>query len=101
MAGTLTLEGMGAHLGLPKAVNEGELPNVGAPASVTYTVETLSASGTDLVVVIEAGAGVFGHLNLEKRNLDPRLSGAGSSQVKALSELDPSRWMAAGLVRMR
>ena len=86
VAGTLTLQGMGAHLGLAKAVNEGELPNVGAPESVTYTVETLSASGTDLTVVIEAGAGVFWTFDFVKVSDAPiigswKLAGEGSFRV--------------------
>lgn len=87
VAGTLTLQGMGAHLGLAKAVNEGELPNVGAPESVTYTVETLSASGTDLVVVIESGAGVFWTFEFRKAQSRPpivgswKLAGEGSFRV--------------------
>ena len=87
VAGTLTLQGMGAHLGLAKAVNEGELPNVGAPESVTYTVETLSASGTDLTVVIEAGAGVFWTFDFRKAQSRPpivgswKLAGEGSFRV--------------------
>ena len=36
--GQITLTGMGAYLGLPKAVNAGELPNVDVPESVTYNV---------------------------------------------------------------
>ena len=78
---------MGAHLGLPKAVNEGELPNVGTPESVTYTVETLSASGTDLTVVIESGTGVFWTFEFRKAQSRPpivgswKLAGEGSFRV--------------------
>ncbi|MEL1237055.1 MAG: hypothetical protein VXA61_10310, partial [Candidatus Neomarinimicrobiota bacterium] len=55
-SGELTLTGLGAYLGLPKAVNAGELPNVDVPESVTYTV-TLEENM--MTVVIEAGTGVF------------------------------------------
>ena len=55
-SGELTLTGLGAYLGLPKAVNAGELPNVDVPESVTYNVTMGDGS---LTVVIEAGTGVF------------------------------------------
>ena len=87
VASTLTLDGLGAYLGLPKAVNEGELPNVGVPESVTYSVETLSASGTDLTVVIESGSGVFWTFDFKKAQSRPpivgswKLAGEGSFRV--------------------
>ena len=87
VAGTLTIQGSGAHLGLAKVVNDGELPSVGVPESVTYSVETLSASGTDLVVVIEAGAGVFWTFEFRKAQSRPpivgswKLAGEGSFRV--------------------
>lgn len=87
VAGTLTIQGSGAHLGLAKVVNDGELPSVGVPESVTYSVETLSVSGTDLVVVIEAGAGVFWTFEFRKAQSRPpivgswKLAGEGSFRV--------------------
>ncbi|MGJ8592497.1 MAG: PKD domain-containing protein [Aquaticitalea sp.] len=56
-AGTLTLNGTGAYLGLPKANNQGELPNVAVPDAITYNV-TLVDENT-MNVYVEAGAGVF------------------------------------------
>lgn len=56
--GQLTLVGTGAYLGLPKAVNAGELPSVAVPSSVTYET-TLANNNTEMIVVIEAGNGVF------------------------------------------
>ena len=59
--GTVTLSGVGAYLGLPKAVNEGELSSDNPPAvpeSITYNV-TLSDNNTTMTVVIECGTGVF------------------------------------------
>jgi len=59
--GTVTLNGLGAFLGLPKAVNEGELSSDTPPAvpeSITYTV-TLSDNNNTMTVVIECGTGVF------------------------------------------
>jgi hypothetical protein len=57
-AGTVTINGLGAYLGIPKANNAGELPNVDVPTSITYDV-TLSDNDNTLTIVIEAGSGVF------------------------------------------
>ena len=54
--GEVTLTGLGAYLGLPKAVNAGELPNVDVPEFVTYSV---MMAGNMMTVTIEAGTGVF------------------------------------------
>jgi hypothetical protein len=56
VAGTLTLNGQGAFMGLAKAINGAELttPN-NAPTSVTYIVSSLSS--TQLVLVIHSGSG--------------------------------------------
>ena len=57
-AGTLIIDGYGAYVGLPKAVNEGELSNgVPVPNSVTYNVEFENTN--TMRVSIEAGAGVW------------------------------------------
>ncbi|WP_412983950.1 hypothetical protein [Pontimicrobium sp. IMCC45349] len=70
-AGTVTLNGVGAYLGLPKAVNTGELTNpADAPASVTYNV-TLSNFDTEMMVYIEAGAGVFWQYHFVKEGAAP------------------------------
>ncbi|WP_298538753.1 hypothetical protein [uncultured Aquimarina sp.] len=53
-AGTITLNGTGAYLGLPKVVNGGELPNVSVPSSITYNV-TLSNSNNRMEVIIDIG----------------------------------------------
>ena len=92
---------MGAHLGLPKAVNEGELPNVGAPESVTYTVETLSASGTDLTVVIESGAGVFWTFEFRESAIQTADCGQlEAGRGRARSELARQPWMVVGSAQM-
>ncbi|WP_046745374.1 hypothetical protein, partial [Kordia zhangzhouensis] len=57
VAGTVTINGAGAYLGIPKANNAGELPNVPVPNSITYTVTFIDAS--TISVGVEAGAGVF------------------------------------------
>ena len=54
--GTITLNGVGAYLGLPKANNAGELPNVDVPESITYDA---TLSGNTMTLVIECGTGVF------------------------------------------
>ncbi|WP_299254368.1 hypothetical protein [uncultured Aquimarina sp.] len=53
-AGTITLNGTGAYLGLPKVVNGGELPGVSVPSSITYNV-TLSNSNNRMEVIIDVG----------------------------------------------
>ena len=54
--GTVTLYGTGAYLVLPKANNQGELPNVPVPDAITYNV-TFSDNDTTMTVVIEIGEG--------------------------------------------
>ena len=56
-AGTVTLNGTGAFLGLAKANNQGELPAVAVPTSITYNVTFTGANSID--VYVESGAGVF------------------------------------------
>ncbi|HIB31956.1 MAG TPA: DUF2341 domain-containing protein, partial [Candidatus Marinimicrobia bacterium] len=59
-AGTVTLNGVGAYLALPKANNEGELTeeDVDVPESITYNI-TLSDDNNIMTLAIEAGTGVF------------------------------------------
>ena len=64
-SGALTLNGVGAFIGLPKANNQGELPNVAVPESITYTA-TLSNNNETMNVYIEAGEGVFWQFKLVK-----------------------------------
>ena len=97
-AGALNLDGLGAYLGLPKVTNEGELPNVAVPDSVSYKVETLSDDGAFMVVTIEAGNGVFWTFEFVRSNGLPiqtkpalfggwKLAGEGSFRVGP-TELD-------------
>ncbi len=61
--GTLTLEGVGAYLGLPKVINGSEITNpADAPASITYPV---SFDGERMIVDINFGAGYW-HYVLER-----------------------------------
>lgn len=54
--GELTTIGVGAHIGLPKAYNGGELPNGTAPASITY-LTALSNNNNTLTADINIGGG--------------------------------------------
>lgn len=57
-AGTVTLNGTGSYLGIPKPYDGGELSNpADAPASITYNV-TLTDINT-MIVGVDAGNGVF------------------------------------------
>ena len=58
---TLTLSGEGAFMGLPKANNAGELPNVELPTSITYTITGFvrEGAGKRLVLDIECGSGLW------------------------------------------
>ena len=56
-AGTVTLNGVGSYLGIPKAINGGELTSPGdAPESITYILE-LQENGTLMIVDINIGGG--------------------------------------------
>lgn len=56
-AGTVTLNGVGAYLGIPKAYNGGELTNpADAPESITYLI-TLSENDTRMTLDIDIGGG--------------------------------------------
>ena len=66
-AGTVTINGLGAHLGLPKAVNGQELATPSAaPESITYNILTLTADGMNLTVTVETAPGVWWTFNLAK-----------------------------------
>ena len=57
-AGKLTINGLGSHIALPKAVNGLELSNIAeTPESITYDV--LTFDGDSMTVTVEAGAGVW------------------------------------------
>lgn len=56
-AGTVTLNGIGAYLGIPKVYNGGELSNpANAPASITYEIELLE-NETVMILDISIGGG--------------------------------------------
>jgi len=58
---TLTVSGAGAFMGLPKANNAGELPDVDVPISITYDIAEFYRDGNNkrLVLSIECGTGLF------------------------------------------
>ncbi|TVQ50468.1 MAG: hypothetical protein EA362_02330 [Saprospirales bacterium] len=62
---SLTLNGEGAYIGLPKAMNVGELPNVPVPDQVTYNITF--EGPTTMRLTIESGAGVFWQYKLVKQ----------------------------------
>jgi beta-glucanase (GH16 family) len=63
-AGTLVIDGFGSYVGIPKAVNAGELPNVQTPPNVTYIIEEI---GNDRMnVIVEAGSGVWWQVVMQK-----------------------------------
>ncbi len=64
-AGTITLSGVGAYLGIPKANNSEELTSPEeAPESISYIVELQDAN--TMMVDIEAGEGVWWRYKLVK-----------------------------------
>ena len=63
--GTFTINGVGAYVGLAKAVNGSELSSPGdAPEAVVYNVSFVDSNTIN--VNIEAGAGVFWQYKLVK-----------------------------------
>lgn len=62
-AGTVTLHGVGAYLGLAKVFNEGELSNEGTvpPESITYMVE-FNATNDTMTVLISIGSGYWQYI---------------------------------------
>jgi len=62
-AGTLTLNGVGAYLGLAKVFNGGELTTEGTepPASITYMVE-FNATNDTMTVLINIGSGYWQYI---------------------------------------
>jgi hypothetical protein len=97
-AGTLTIDGRGSYLGLPKAVNGSELTSPGAaPDSITYDVLTLD--GDNMSVTLETASGTWWTFALERvRDTAPLegkwvLDGEGAAGVGP-AEGDISWWSA-------
>ena len=66
---TITLNGLGAFLGLNKVYNLGEIgnpcTNITRPTTITYKVKTLTA--TNMIVDIEVGGGAWWRFNFTKK----------------------------------
>jgi hypothetical protein len=96
IAGTLTITGIGAHLGLSKAVNGEELSSpADAPESIIYTV--LTFDGDSMTVAVEAAPGVFWTFRLARAPVSPlagkwKLDGEGAASVGPAPE--SSEWWA-------
>ncbi|SDX94270.1 hypothetical protein SAMN05444411_11252 [Lutibacter oricola] len=74
-AGKLTLNGIGAYLGIPKAYNEGELASpADAPASITYDV-TLANNDSEMTVDIWVGGDAWWRFKMVKEGTS---TGGGS-----------------------
>ena len=85
-ASTITLTGIGAHLGLAKVTNGGELAaSAAAPASITYPVVI---DGNTMTIDIDFGGG-FWHFALEKETAtepEPVSTVAGSWTLAPIAE---------------
>ena len=68
-AGTLTITGAGLHIGLPRTVNGGDLPNVPVPDSIVYDV--LSLDGDSLTIAIETLPGNWWTYHLARKPVSP------------------------------
>ncbi len=67
---TLTIQGKGSHIALPKAVNGAELTSPAeAPESVTYDVLTLD--GDNMTVSVDVGGGAFWTFKLKRAPASP------------------------------
>ena len=86
---TITLNGTGAHLGLPKVANSGELTApIRAPSSNSYQVTTLTAN--DLVLDVNMGWGWW-RFNLQKvANAVQDQDGDGGDDVNDAFPTDPN-----------
>lgn len=68
-AGTIKIIGVGAYIGLPKANNEGELPNVAVPDAITYSVNIIDEN--TMSVYVEIGSGTFWQYKLVRTTPPP------------------------------
>jgi hypothetical protein len=61
-AGTITVNGVGAHLGISKVYNEGEMTSVSEAAgieSITYTIVEMEATRMTVEIQFQAGGGYW------------------------------------------
>ena len=88
-SGEVTLTGLGAYLGLPKAVNAGELSSDNpppVPESVTYTA---TLEGDMMTLVIECGTGVFWTYKLVPAQTAMVSTPFGNDDFRTLVEMMP------------
>ena len=87
-SGELTLTGLGAFLGLPKAVNAGELtnPDIAVPESRTYSV---TQNGDEMTVVIECGTGLFWTFKMVPAQTAMISAPLGNGDFRTLVEMRP------------
>lgn len=88
-AGTMTIDGFGSYLGIPKAVNAGELPAVQTPPNVTYQIEP--DGNNRMTVSVESGTGVWWQFKMLKiegfgdPGVVPERTFAGTWQVEPVA----------------
>jgi hypothetical protein len=87
-AGTLTLNGAGSHIGLPRTVNGGDLPVVAVPDSVIYDV--LSVDGDRITVAIETIPDNWWTYTLERVNDTAALAGKWRLDTNGGAGLGPA-----------
>ena len=85
---SITLNGVGAHLGLAKVINQGDLSVDNAPEvpeSITYTVTEFSDDGMSMTVQIDYGDGVWQFKLSKSDGTGPLLSDFGTGIDKVLN----------------
>jgi len=85
-SGTVTLNGLGAYLGLSKAVNAGQLPDVEVPESVTYNI---TQEDGFMTVVVECGTGTFWTYKLVPAQTAMVSTPFGDDDFRTLVEMMP------------
>lgn len=74
---TITLNGLGAYLGLNKAYNGGELNNpANAPTTITYIVTTLTDTNMTLDILVGPPGGAWWRFNFTKKQAGQPVIGA-------------------------
>ena len=88
-SGEVTLTGLGAYLGLPKAVNAGELSSDNpppVPESVTYAA---TLEGDMMTLVIECGTGLFWTVKLVPSQTSVAVTNPSNDIFHSLLEMRP------------
>jgi polyhydroxybutyrate depolymerase len=85
---SITINGTGAHLGLAKVINLGDLSVDDAPAvpeSITYTVAKLADDGMSMTIQINYGAGFWQFKFTKSTGAEPVASDYGTGLDKVLN----------------